>query len=116
MVVTLPLLIVIFGIFAIALMSTLSPARQVNQVEENIKRASDQQIKQDMSELQSALELYLADHQSYPKDLSSLTPKYIKETPSAYGNKPYNYILISPTKYTLSTQLSDGTTYTISSP
>ncbi len=83
----------------------------------NTKEALGQQAKQDISELQPALELYLVDNKSYPKDLSFLVPKYIKEIKqNPYTHKQYEYNLIGQNKYTLSTQLPDGTIYTITSP
>ena len=76
-----------------------------------------QQAKQDMSALQSALELYLVDHQSYPQNLSLLTPKYIQEIKlNPFSHKQYEYSLTGQNKYTLSTQLPNGTTYTVASP
>ncbi len=83
----------------------------------NTTEALGQQAKHDMGELQSALELFRADNQSYPQNLSLLVPKYIQGVKTnPFNNKQYEYSLTGQNKYTLSTQLPDGTTYTVASP
>lgn len=151
-VISLPLFLAILGIFAITLMATINPAKQLNQAKcelqcansesksscidtcvqninpslpvtpnyyGNTNEALGQQAKHDIGELQSALELYRTDDKSYnyPEALSSLVPKYIPEIKSnPFSHKPYEYTVIGQNKYTLSTQLPDGTTYTVTSP
>jgi len=83
----------------------------------NTKEALGQQAKSDMGELQAALELYRADNQSYPQNLSLLVPKYIQGVKTnPFNNKQYEYSLTGQNKYALSTQLPNGTIFTATSP
>lgn len=67
-------------------------------------------IQDDIAHIQSALELYRADKNTYPPSLSSLTPTYLKVIKkNPYSLEAYGY-QIANGSYMITTELPDGTT------
>lgn len=52
---------------------------------------SEAQVDVDMTRLQEAVELYAAEKEAYPADLSALVPNYIDAVPLRPDKKPYGY-------------------------
>lgn len=98
----------------------LQQAREKSQQTINypdVNQALDYQIKSDISSIRSALELYNADNQKYPKSLNNLVPKYTSEIKvNPYTKQAYQYVVGSDGKYTISTKLTDGSLYSQTSP
>ena len=125
-----PLLLALLGIVVTLILVLINPNRAIQQAKQQQEetqslysgslKARDNQTKSDISSVRSVLELYKVDHQKYPARLSDLVPKYL---PQIQNNRasglPYQYI-VSGTgdngAYVLSTKLSDGTTYSQTSP
>ena len=109
------------------ILSFINPNRALQQAKQKqqetqslypgILQAKDQQTKSDISSIRSALELYKADHQKYPVRLSDLVPQYLSQIQNNRASGvPYQYSVSEDGTYTLSTKLSDGTTYSQTSP
>lgn len=79
-----------------------------------INQAQDTKLMADLKSIQTALEQYYVENGSYPKSLSLLTQEgFINEI-------PINMVILTyerpdPDSYTLSTKLSSGEDYTLSS-
>ncbi len=65
---------------------------------------SDAQVDIDMVRLQEAVDLYAAEKEAFPADLSALVPAYIDAVPLRPDNKPYGYNPIEGEVY----KTSDG--------
>ncbi len=65
---------------------------------------NDAQVDIDMVRLQEAVDLYAAEKEAYPAELSALVPTYIEAVPLRPDNKPYGYNPIEGEVY----KTSDG--------
>lgn len=79
-------------------------------------KATDSKIKSDINQVKAALELYFAEKEVYPKTLDELvTANIIKTIPTnPKTNKPYDFFS-NGESYTISTTLSNGSSYQVSS-
>ncbi len=79
-------------------------------------KATDSQIKSDMNQVRAALEMYYSEKEVYPKTLDELVAANIIKTipTNPKTNKPYDFFS-NGESYTVSTTLSDGSSYQVSS-
>ena len=77
--------LLIVGIFAVALIAALNPLQQ-------IEKAKDAQRQHDLSQIHIALDSYYNDNTKYPSALDKLAPKYITQIPldpDTHSEYPY---------------------------